>query len=798
MRKQLSRWSGLALSATSQAGLVAVLFLVLSLFTGSFGPAKAETSQYFPETGKTVSGKFLDYWQSNGGLPTYGYPITEAKMEVDPETGKTFLTQWFERNRFELHPENAGTKYEVLLGLLGKDLKREALEVDPDYVRNNPLIKPGWYYFVETGHNISPEFLKYWEKNGGLERFGYPISEPVTEIDPQTGELFMMQWFERARFELHSENKPPYDILLGLLGNQIKTPRPGSIDYIWKTGSNPSFLRNPTGLAVDKAGNIYISDYDKSSVFKYDPNGNFVFKWDELRLEEGQPMHPNGVIVDWQDHVYISSGNNLIQKFDSSGRYLARTRIEVHLGVGAIVNLSFAVDSKENIYVVNTGNSQILKFNSSGRLIASWGRQGSANGQFLYPQYVAIDRLDRLYVMDTKRVQKFDSSGNYLAGWMIEETANRPYGETGGLAVDGGGNIYVTNWANYLFKYDGNGQLLAKSSKPLGEGQGLAVNNQGSVFNYTSDKWFPTGNKSAIGIYIGAVVNKYDLSGNLLLSFGNKRQTGGYFTGARGIVLGSASENLYIIDQGNNWIQVFDKTGHYLRHWDLGEIKTSQGQGANLPVDLAVDQKGNTFIIFRDYIRKYNSAGQILAEWAYTVPPENPVKLNMPSAISLDREGNVYVAGNNRIQKFDTNGQFMIAWGNYGEGDGQFEGEMDIAIDQQDNVYAIDYNRVQKFDKNGKFLAGWGENGKNDGQFMMAQHIALDQQGNVYVSELLNSRVQKFDNIGHYITKWPGYWGILSTCGSQGCFISGMALDSQNNLYITYSGNDFVQKAHLR
>jgi hypothetical protein len=52
-------------------------------------------------------------------------------MELDPETGKTFLTQWFERSRFELHPENAGTRYEVLLGLLGKDLRREALAVDP-------------------------------------------------------------------------------------------------------------------------------------------------------------------------------------------------------------------------------------------------------------------------------------------------------------------------------------------------------------------------------------------------------------------------------------------------------------------------------------------------------------------------------------------------------------------------------------------------------------------------------------------------------------------------------------------
>ncbi|NWJ46913.1 MAG: hypothetical protein HXX08_13715 [Chloroflexi bacterium] len=115
----------------------------------------AEASQYFPETGHTVSGKFLDYWRNNGGLPTYGYPITDAQMETDPETGKQFLTQWFERHRLELHPENAGTKYEVLAGLLGKDLRREALAVDPDFqkadvLNNTAYSKDVQCYFPET------------------------------------------------------------------------------------------------------------------------------------------------------------------------------------------------------------------------------------------------------------------------------------------------------------------------------------------------------------------------------------------------------------------------------------------------------------------------------------------------------------------------------------------------------------------------------------------------------------------------------------------------------------------------
>lgn len=117
------------LSTFNRAGLLLTVLLVASLLPG-LAQAQSNRQQFFPETGKTVSGKFLQYWQQNGGLSVYGYPITEAQPEVDPETGRTFLTQWFERNRFELHPENVGTKYEVLLGLLGKDLRREALAVD--------------------------------------------------------------------------------------------------------------------------------------------------------------------------------------------------------------------------------------------------------------------------------------------------------------------------------------------------------------------------------------------------------------------------------------------------------------------------------------------------------------------------------------------------------------------------------------------------------------------------------------------------------------------------------------------
>ncbi|MGI8855259.1 MAG: DUF4397 domain-containing protein [Thermomicrobiales bacterium] len=87
-------------------------------------PSVANTSDkvYYPQTGHTLGGIFKTYWEQHGGLAQFGYPITEEYSEVSLTDGKTYVTQYFERARFENHPENKGTQYEVLQGLLGREM----------------------------------------------------------------------------------------------------------------------------------------------------------------------------------------------------------------------------------------------------------------------------------------------------------------------------------------------------------------------------------------------------------------------------------------------------------------------------------------------------------------------------------------------------------------------------------------------------------------------------------------------------------------------------------------------------
>ena len=137
-----------------------------------------------------VSGDFLRTFDKDG-LAQIGYPIS------DEMTDGGLTVQYFERARMEYHPEMAGTDAVVQLSRLGAQF------ASPDAF---PQVQsfagaPGNAYIPETGHSLATPFLEYWSNHGGLELFGYPISEAET----QNG--LYVQWFERARMEYHPELK---------------------------------------------------------------------------------------------------------------------------------------------------------------------------------------------------------------------------------------------------------------------------------------------------------------------------------------------------------------------------------------------------------------------------------------------------------------------------------------------------------------------------------------------------------------------------------------------------------------
>lgn len=180
-------------------------------------------SQKFPETGYTVSGQILQFWQTNGGLPVFGYPIGPEQMQ----NGMDF--QPFQRTVLEIHPNNP-TPYQVEIRRLGVELL-QARGIDWMTLPKASSSAP--HYFAQTGHAVAPQFWSYWSSHGlklgnsignlqdSIALFGYPISEPKMETNA-SGDTVLTQWFERARFEYHPNNPAPYQVELGLIGSEYQ------------------------------------------------------------------------------------------------------------------------------------------------------------------------------------------------------------------------------------------------------------------------------------------------------------------------------------------------------------------------------------------------------------------------------------------------------------------------------------------------------------------------------------------------------------------------------------------------
>lgn len=183
---------------------------------------------YFPQTQHTLRGEFRRYWEQNGGLAIFGYPISEPFTERTVD-GANVTVQYFQRHRLELRPENP-PPYQILLSRIGDHVL--LIQGRSWFTFPRSIHQEGCLFFPGTGHSVCDPFLSYWRTHGleldgnpsvsfeeSLALFGQPISQPqVEEIEP--GVSVTVQWFERARFEEHDRV-----VLLGLLGEELVRAR---------------------------------------------------------------------------------------------------------------------------------------------------------------------------------------------------------------------------------------------------------------------------------------------------------------------------------------------------------------------------------------------------------------------------------------------------------------------------------------------------------------------------------------------------------------------------------------------
>ncbi|WP_269850541.1 PKD domain-containing protein [Methanosarcina horonobensis] len=157
-------------------------------------------------------------------------------------------------------------------------------------------------------------------------------------------------------------------------------------------------------------GDIYVADTGNNRIQRFDSSGGFISTWGSSGTGNGEFSNPQGIAIDSLGTAYVAdTGNNRIQMFGSNGIFLYTWGSSGN-GEGEFnVPTGIAFDSLNNVYVVDTSNTRIQKFDSSGMFITTWGYYGSDDGQFSNPQGIAVDSSGSVYVADSDNdcVQKF-------------------------------------------------------------------------------------------------------------------------------------------------------------------------------------------------------------------------------------------------------------------------------------------------------------------------------------------------------------------------------------------------------
>lgn len=189
---------------------LAAALAALAVLIGVLPSTRAQSNvRYFPETGHNLGGLFRYFWESNGSIDNFGYPITE---EFQSSNGR--LVQWFERARFEL--VGSGAQSTVELGNLG---------IEATQGRTFPKVPPventaDQRYIPATQHIIKYGFKEIWETRGAARIFGNPISEEIQEV-LDDGEWHTVQYFEKVRFEYWPNLAPGKRVLITHLGRRL-------------------------------------------------------------------------------------------------------------------------------------------------------------------------------------------------------------------------------------------------------------------------------------------------------------------------------------------------------------------------------------------------------------------------------------------------------------------------------------------------------------------------------------------------------------------------------------------------
>jgi sugar lactone lactonase YvrE len=563
------------------------------------------------------------------------------------------------------------------------------------------------------------------------------------------------------------------------------------------TGVGARF-QSPTGIAVDRNGNVFVADSGNNTIRKITPAGIVT-------------------TVAGQAGYFSADGSGSNGSIDGPG---AAARFNNPRGL--------AIDANGILFVADTENHTVRKITPDGTVTTyagTAGKYGSIDGvgsaaRLSYPWAIAVDDRSNVFFTeaDAATVRKITPDGRvttvaglaYVFGSVDALGSAARFERTFGLAVDRSGNLYVadgTSGGSQRFRFnhtirkitpdglvttlaglagspgsaDGTGSL-ARFSQPFG----LAVDVTGTLVvadssNRTLRRITPTG-------VVTTLAGTTGVGGST-----DGPSTHAQFSMPIGVAFGPDG-TVFVADGGsNNTIRKITSTGFVTTLAGLPNSLPPQsidgtGRSAQFtaPGRVAVDPAGNIYVADRRLIRKVSPAGVVTT--LVTTEPFTTI-----TALALDRDGNLFVCGDGRILRITPQGIGSLVA--VSDSLGYVSG---LAFDAIGNIFVADSGgrTIRRVTPAGivTTLAGrTGEFGSNDGVgsaalFRLPTDVAVDRDGNVFVADQGDFTIRKVTPAG-VVTTFAGLTGASGSedgTGAAARFESpgGLAFDSAGNLFV--------------
>lgn len=583
------------------------------------------------------------------------------------------------------------------------------------------------------------------------------------------------------------------------------------------------------GMATDAAGNIYLTDYSNHTVRKITHAG-VVSTLAGIAHKPGsadgigsaaQFNHPCGLAIDKSGNLYVSDeSNDTIRKITPSGKVttLAGTagKEGYNDGTGSAARFrhpkGIALSRDGILYVVDHENRTIRKITQEGvvsTFAGTTGKWGDVDGigtaaQFYDPNGITVDAANNVYVADNLKIRKILPSGVVITfvkmGELNSEALPRKFPTA--ITVDEKGYLYIASMHNQIiFQIDPSGIITTLAGLDKTKGYEDGVGEAARFFAPCGITMDSTGN-----LYVADMGNtavRKITSAGVVTTLAGRPRKGGYSDGVgaaarfddpRGIVADTAG-NLFVVDRGNNIIRKITPAGVVTTLAGTpGKKGHADGKGSNALFSalgsLAIDTAGNLYVSDSDdsTIRKVSPDGTVttLAGKAYERGtedgPKELARFSYTGGITVNEAGDIYVTDfvNSSIRKIAKSGMVTTIAGKWPtshiiqDGSGlqaSFSHPGNITTDKAGNLYVTDFNNFNQTIRRitpevdvSTFVGG--AFGSNDGhrraaRFSSLGYLATDEGDNLYVADTNNHTIRKITPTGDVTT-------ITGVAGSQG------------------------------